>query len=523
MTTNEMIKQLMVTNYQLLSRQSLLSANQPDSRGRNFNKEFGYPIGELGPRDYWELYESVGIANRVVSVYPEECWSVYPEIYEEETDDLTEFERAWEELNQHGEMWSYLDRIDHLSGIGYYGVLYLGFSDNKDPSKPLPGVGDDGNPDPKVPKPENKLIYLKAFENSSVSIHSYETDNGNPRYGQPTMYNFVITNPTGQYVQDTDAPAQATTQNTSVSIKVHWSRCIHVADNRKSSEVYGMPRMKPVIPEIFDIRKVRGGSAEMMWQGALPGISFETHPDLGLEVDLDKESVREEFEKYMNGLQRFMALTGVTAKSMAPQVASPADHLEEQYRSIAACLGMPMRVLLGTESGHLASSQDVTTWNRRLGKRQNMYVTPFVIRPFIQRLIMAGVLPQPRRFLVSWNDLNSLSAEEKAKIALTRTQCLQTYATGQVEKMMPLLEYYISILGLSVAEAVAIVKKTFKKNRKMATVDPNAADPLTNPNAAGAQDPGKIKLQGGTRQNGDDQNDPGHPGVNDKGKPRLKP
>jgi hypothetical protein len=525
----------LVVNEMLLSRQALINFQLLDPKGRNLDAECGYPIGELAPELYWTLYEKVAIANRVVQVYPTESWSVYPEIYETDDSDETEFEIAWQHLCRDQNCWSFLERIDILSGISRFGGLFLGMADGADTHVPAPGWGDDAYlgmgamtwiPQPGVgvktwaPAPgvgsdaqpqrdfftgkpipvENKLLFMRAFDESNIRVNRYETNFQNPRYGQPTEYLINIVNP---LIPTSDqGPATANLKN---QIRVHWSRVIHVTDNRHSSEVFGIPRMRPVLNNIMDVRKTLGGSAEMFWRGAFPGYSFETNPALGIEVELDKDSVREEFELYANGLQRYLALEGLTAKPLAPQIANPDKHLEEYYRAIASCLGIPMRVLLGTEAGHLASTQDTGTWNRRLIKRQKFYVEPYVIRPFINRLCLMGALPMPRKGLnqyeIAWTDLNAMSPKDKADVALKQTQALMSYVSGGVEQIMPVLEYFIHILGMSVSEAKSILKRAMRKGRKM------LVDPLQ----------GEMKPMGGGRIGGDDQGDQGRPGTDASG------
>ena len=306
---------------------------------------------------YWELYQSVGIANRVVNVFPEECWSVNPELYETEEDKTTSFEQAWQDLNQDGMIWSFLNRADELSGIGAYGALFLGFADlteGEQTTKPVPGVGDDGRST--GIRTENKLLFCRVYDQSNVEIVRYESDLRNPRFGQPLEYRIRVMNP-AMGASSTTEGSPSVSQTTSMThLNVHWSRVIHVADNRKSSEIFGLPRMKPVLPEIMDIRKIRGSSAEMFWRGAFPGYAFESNPDLGVDVEIDRESIEEEFQNYVNGLQRYMAMAGATVKELAPQIGDPSHHLDEQYRrSIGATLGVPARILIGAESAHLAS------------------------------------------------------------------------------------------------------------------------------------------------------------------------
>ena len=270
--------------------------------------------------------------------------------------------------------WHYLHRVDGLSGIGSFGILLLGFDDGGELSDPVPGIMADGSRDPDSTK-EHRLLYLRAFDQTLVQVQSYETDRNNPRYGQPRSYYVKFMDP---LLLSTSV--QPSIQDYTTQI-VHWTRVIHIADNRMSSEVFGVPRQQCVLNRLFDLRKILGGSGEMFWRGSMPGWAFETPPELGTDVELDDQSIKDQMEAMQSGLQRYIALTGMKARSLAPQVSSPTQHVDEQIRAICTSIGVPMRILQGTESDHLASQQDAVTWNRRLRRRQQIYLTPYVIGP----------------------------------------------------------------------------------------------------------------------------------------------
>lgn len=426
----------------LLSRSSL--AQKLDPQNRDLDKECGYPTGDPTADFYRKLYDREGPATRTVGVYPDECWSVYPEMYQTEKDRTTPFEREWQELEFRLNPWHYLHRVDELSGIGHYGVLVLGLDDNRDPSEPVEGIDKNGE---KTGQVEHKLLYFRVFPEDLVKIDKLEDDTNSARYGQPVTYDIVMADPS----LGTPTQTMATTNK-----KVHWSRVIHVADNRKSSEVWGTPRMKPVLNRLMDIRKILGGSGEMFWRGAFPGYSFEAMPEMVGDVEMDEDTIKEQYEAYSNGLKRYLALTGVTARSLAPQIADPGGHLDQQFRALASSLGVPVRIFLGSESGHLASTQDTSTWNRRLARRQNMYLTPLVIYPFVDRLLKLGILPPAKRFYVSWRDLNSMTDKEKADVSLKKTQALMQYVTGGVETILPPKQFLTTVLGMTLAEVKAV-------------------------------------------------------------------
>jgi hypothetical protein len=450
---------------------------------RDIDDECGYPrdvASGFSANNFQDLFEREPIATRVVQLLPKESWQVTPTVYEDEdSDNVTDFEQAWDDLGKglrgkswHNQekgssIWEYLARIDELSGIGTFGVILLGIDDGRLLNEPADGVDPDGFPsasdmsgvstgsvrgasptkaqDTKNPKdltkprgpvskdiyggaitksgdpyldskmgtdsqylgtqfspsqatkkdteedsvdgkPARKLLFIRVFPEYLIQIVQYEANMYSPRFGQPLMYKITLNDPRQPHT-GVGLPLS--------TVMVHWSRVIHIADNLTSSEIFGVPRMRPVLNRLLDLRKLYGGSAEMYWKGAFPGYSIETNPQLGGDVAVDTAAIQDMMENYMNGLQRYMQFMGMTAKSLSPQVVDPTTQIQVQLEAICIQLACPIRVFKGSERGELASSQDDSAWNDRLRHRQNEYITPKIIVPFIDRLIMLGVLPEP--------------------------------------------------------------------------------------------------------------------------------
>jgi hypothetical protein len=194
----------------------------------------------------------------------------------------------------------------------------------------------------------------------------------------------------------------------------------------------------------------------MFWKGGFPGIALEAN-DPDNEVVLDKEATRDQMDAYMNGLNRYIALVGMNAKSLAPQVADPSEHVEVQMKLIAATMGVPWRIFIGSEAAQLASSQDMVSWNKRINRRREEYISPFIIRPFINRLMDFGPLPLVPEYDIKWSDLNSPSDEEKATVAEKQTNALSKYVQGGIDAVVPPFHYLTIVLGMSDEEANAIL------------------------------------------------------------------
>ena len=427
------------------------------SEGR-LDSECGYPL-DIPPQLYKAFYLREGIAARVVDMFPDECWRKQPEVYDtEENDESSPFEQSIKALEKDHNIWSYLHRLDCLAGIGRFGILLLGVDDGLPLDAPLEGIDDYGKGEGSD-VPNQKLLYLRPFDESLVLINQFEVNPNSPRYGKPLYYsvNFIDSTQWG-----TVSPIGA---ETLTMRRIHWTRVIHVAEKTSSSEIFGLPRMQNVFNRLYDLKKICGGSAEMFWKGGFPGLSLEINPDLQ-DVELDKAGVDREMRAYQSGLKRYLAMTGVSAKTLAPNIADPTPHLNLQCQAIALSKGIPLRVFMGTEQGVLAGSQDAAAWAGRVEARRDDFVNPNIVREFVDRLIAAEIIALPEDpeegYQIYWKELTSPDETSQAQIILQKTQALQAYVAGQCDNLIPPVDYFVHVFGLTADEAQEIVDSAGK-------------------------------------------------------------
>jgi hypothetical protein len=445
----------LVTNA-LLSRaafyNSLLDGKNED---RNIDDEVGYPES-ISIDDYVQMYRRQDIAQRVVTLEPEESWSEYPDIYETDEGRETAFEKAVSTFVVETSLHEYLAKVDTVSGIGQYAVLFIGLDDGGEFDTPAPGFTENGLAD--TPGQAN-VLYYRVFDQSSARISEYERDRNNPRYGQPKVYELDF--------QDTiDSTLDTNATPVTDTIQVHWSRVIHVADTRlTTSEIFGFPRMEPVFNRLFDVRKINAASGEAYWKGGFPGYAFEVDPQNGELSDDDREAIKDEIFKYEQGLSRYFAGVGVQVKPLTPTLVSPQPFIDNALRMIAAAKGYPITKLVGNYGGNQTNEQDEDAWKKKIAQRRELFVTPKIIRATINRIQQFGALPptkkqngKPRPYIVKWKPLAEMTEGEKAEIGLKRTEALARYTTAGAESAVPLVEWLTKFMGLRFEEAEAIAK-----------------------------------------------------------------
>lgn len=485
----------LVDNVASMRKQWMERASGNDPR-RNLNAECGYP-DEISPQQYQCMYERDGIAKRVVDWLVDECWQRQPLIYEvEETKDKSEktpFEqdfanlgkgfrgKSWLKTEKDSPIFSYCKRAQRLARCGRYSIIVVGIDDGTDLSKPVKGVSETGSvPVGAVRKevaatngmkagfvvncppakdamaqpyvcnadgvePGRQLVYLRVFAETEAEIAAFEMNSSSPRFGQPTSYSVTF--------GDNESGQGTTTKD------VHWTRVVHVAHTKRSSEVFADPALEASANRIFDLQKLYGGSAEMFWQGGFPGLVVEGLPAFAGELSFDADEMRDTMEKYFNGLQRYLAFTNASAKTLSPTVANPAPHIDKHLEAICIEQGYPKRKFMGSEVGQLASETDDGTANDRIMEHQQGHLTYGVVGALIDRLIWVRVLREPAEengYKVDWTDLNATSAKDKAAIAVQLTQALAQYASGGAEQFMTFPDYLVRIWGWSEEDANAV-------------------------------------------------------------------
>lgn len=463
---------------------------------KNLEQECGYPEGYVPPEFFYNLYRKDCLARRAVQVWADEGWSVAPDVYEEARNKVTtDWERSWAELPssitgpvknyfndpESNPLWEWLQRFDDLSGIGTYGILLYGLNDGRPLSEPVAGFQENGSISSGPVKRESdgnykrlepsvnkevitpysltrnaartsgrKLLYLKVFPEALAQIEAFEVNPTSPRYGLPVSYSINL--------NESITSENATLAPTS-TVSVHWTRVQHLAVQMESSETFATPILEPLLPRILDCRKIYGASGEGYYRLGFPGISLESHPTLGGDVDLSISATRDQLEQYMNGMQKYLINLGMTAKTLPPSVTDPTTFLDKHIQAICMALDVPHRVFMGSERGELSSEQDDRRHKGKSRKRRNRYQSPRMLNVFVNNCIAFGVLATPKKGLKAcWPDPDTQTEGEKADRAVKLTQALVSYRASKAEVIMSPVDYYNEVWGMTVEEAEAIIK-----------------------------------------------------------------
>lgn len=390
----------------LVGRASIMSKLGEQYQGsRDIYKTLGY-VKNPTFQDYWNKYQRDGVARRVIKAPVSATWRKKPEISESDKEQGAEdskFEIAWKGLVKQRKIYHYLTRADELAGVGKFGAILMGFNDGAELTFPL------------NPGESRELLYLKPYREDSIAIDSWEKDPKNERYGLPLIYKFTT---------------KGVESIGSQEIKVHYTRVLHVAEGCIDDEINGTPRLKCVLNYLMDLEKVAGGSGEMFWRGAAPRFAAIADPEYDFD-SISQSEMEEEIEKMMHDLKSYVKLKGVDIKTITSQIASPQGHADLLISLISSGTGIPQRILLGSERGELASSQDEKNWNSRIDERRVDHIELTVLRPFVDKMIWSGVIPEPDsgEFSIIWPDISVPDEKDRAEMNNKRSDTLSKYAS----------------------------------------------------------------------------------------------
>lgn len=420
----------------IVSRRSQIAQGLGQSYGtaRDMYKSLGY---NKNPdfKTYYNHYARNSIAKRIINAFPDACWYIHPKVIDEGVPGKqTPFETAWEELAINKRIFHYFQRADKLASIGEFGALFLGLDDGKSLTTPLGKAKD--------------ILYLQPYGQNKITVETWNTNIRDSRYGLPEIYSLTQE---GSYSE----PGR-------MALRVHHSRIIHVAEDLLDSDVIGIPRLQAVLNMLQNLETVAGSSGEMFWRGAFPGLVFNADADAQMDADQGLDKIEEEIDKYIHEFQRHLKLQGIEVTELTPKLMSPEKFVETYLDLISGATGIPKRILIGSERGELASTQDETAWNNRVLERQKNFCEHLILRPFIDKMMKTGILPEVKKYTIQWQRLFEPTEKEKAESSKLRVEALSAYVMAMgVEKVVPVeifLEKYLGFTKDEIATAKELAK-----------------------------------------------------------------
>ena len=387
------------------------------SGARDLYKVLGYS-DKLTYDDFANVYARDGLATRIVDAVSDETWRETPVLIEgeykkkDELDKPSQLQIDFTRLADRLDLFGEFNDADAYCGISRYAVLVLG----------LPGKMSDPAPFGK------RLAYVMAHDEGTAIINTgdIETNMQSERFGLPNFYTVTM---------DVD--------NASATQRIHHTRCINIREGRTKSRTFGVPRLQSMYNRIQDLEKVVGGGSEAFWLLIHRGLALTAKEGTSLpptDSDAYKDMI-DEVEEYEHGISRIMRLVGLDVTDLGGR---PVDS-DAQFRTIVAYLAgasrIPQRILIGSEAGNLASSQDEYNFTSYIVSRQKKFAEPKILRAFVDKCGELGILEVPAKYTVEWPSLFQLTDAEEANIASVVAGAMANATGGAPETIMPPSEF----------------------------------------------------------------------------------
>jgi hypothetical protein len=380
-----------------------------DAKHDRLYSDFGWPQA-ITFANYYQMYQRNGLAYAAIIRPIETCWQEYPELLEkEDTHDKTPLEKQIAERFEEINFWSVLAKADEYSRIGEYAGVIFRFADGKTLDQPVDSksLGLNGLVEV-VPAMQGQLKPSERFSDPADTAN----------FGKVKMWQY---NENGII----DGAENARMDNS----MIHPDR-VHVWS--MNSSIFGKPVLEACFNDLLTLQKISGAGGEGFWKNAKANPIIQFGKDASMQKiaqalgavngagqadpALIADKLDEVIGDWQTGLDNTFALQDGEAKFNSIRMDDPEPHRLGALQSVAAAISCPLKILIGTQTGERASTEDAKEWNKTCNSRNTKMVKPNIRRIIRNKLVKYGVLPAMDWYLL-WSDLTESSTTEKFDIA----------------------------------------------------------------------------------------------------------
>jgi len=360
----------------------------------NHYGDFGYPE-KLDFNQCFDMYNRNGFASAGVEKTITKTWQDYPFLLESEgDDDETKLELEIRQRFGDLRLWQKLVEADRRSLVGCYSGVILRFADSRRFEEPVE----------RVPGGLEGLVEVIPAWEGQLEVASWDTDETSETYGQPKMFNFNESNVEDQSKQ----PRQFQLHPDRVVV---WSR---------DGTVHNRSFLSPGFNDLITLEKINGAGGEGFWKNAKSAPVLEVDKEASLEqmakamgvpVNEIADKMDDQVADWQKGFDQLLMLQGIQAKTLPITMPSPEHFFAGPLQAFAASINIPVKILVGMQTGERASTEDANEWAQTNMGRRNDSVIPNIMA-VVDRLEQVGILPE-RDWHLDWTDLTEASMGEK--------------------------------------------------------------------------------------------------------------
>nr|DAH62784.1 MAG TPA: portal [Caudoviricetes sp.] len=292
-------------------------------------------------------------------------------------------------------VWSRIAEADRRSLVGRYGGLILRLADSKTFTEPVDIV----------PGGILGLVEVIPAWEGQLQVSQWDTDETSQTYGQPLMYQF------------NEASVGDNTGNQPRQFQLHPDRVVIWS---RDGTMDCKSLLEPGYNDLLTLEKISGAGGEGFWKNAKSAPVLEVDPEakidemakaMGVSVEEIADKMNEQVEDWQKGFDKLLMIQGMQAKSLSVTLPSPEHFFAIALQSFAASISMPVKILVGSQTGERASTEDANEWAQTNMSRRNNTVRPNIM-DFVNRLERFKILPEKDWYL-DWSDLTEASMSEK--------------------------------------------------------------------------------------------------------------
>ena len=367
----------------------------------DFFRDFGYP--ETLTFDLlYRRYLRNGIARAMVDKTVLKTWEAMPYLLEQERDGSekgvkkeTPLELQIRQRFAELRMWARLADVDRMSLVGGYAGALLSLRDSRRWEAPVD----------RVPGGLEGIARIIPAWAGQLTVADWDTDPNSEAYGEPKMYHFNEANvETGKANQR--------------QMQVHPDRVVIWS---RDETVHGDSLLEPAYNDLLDLEKIKGAGGEGFWKNAKSAPVFEVDKEakvaemakaMGVSPDKLADAMNDQVDGWQKGFDQLLMVQGMKVATLGITLPSPEHFWAAPLQSAAASVPIPLKILVGNQTGERASSEDNEEWAQTNMSRRTNQVVP-IIMGMVQRFVRFGILPEGKDWYLDWADLTEASMGEK--------------------------------------------------------------------------------------------------------------
>lgn len=360
--------------------------------------DYGWP--ETVTFDFlYRMYTRNGLAAAAADRLSLRTWKTLPEFWESENPEESEKELDLRQRLEDIRGWQALIETDLRAFVGGYSGAILRLADNKKFNEPVEKVG--GGVD--------GLVEIVPAWAGQIAVKRWDENTESATYGRPLMYEF----------RESEVPSanKSTGAPQNRNFEVHPDRLLLWSAD---GTIFPHSNLEPGYNSLIDVEKIVGAGGEGFWKNAknAPVLTAENNFDpvtmaaaLGTTPDMIKDAMSERVQDYQMGFDKMLMLQGIKAETLGITLPQPNEFFMMAANMFAASVSMPVRVLIGNQTGERASTEDQIDFNQTCMSRRERVVLP-MLRELLNRLEKWGIIAE-KDWVIHWDSLLDSSPSEK--------------------------------------------------------------------------------------------------------------